>query len=275
MEQLVKAAPPGKMRFTNYGKGVTFWESDAEAGRFVNDYQEVISADNYWFTDPGICVPSQGGVLVGGGNPLAPADCRLAANYGVTVERLRGLVRPVGSKPVWNFVELGHPFTDPAAPSITGPQIRAAVWSGLIHGARGVIYFNHSFGGPCLSQHVLRDSCGQSVRGTVASLNQQITHLAPVLNAPFLDGYVSVDGAVDVAAKIVGDSVYLLTGARQNGPGTADFRLTCGDATDVTVVDEDRTIPVRNGVFSDTFIDGNAVHIYLLPGAGSACGISR
>jgi hypothetical protein len=78
-----------------------------------------------------------------------------------------------------------------------------------------------------------------------------------------------------VAAKIVGDSVYLLTGARQNGPGTADFRLTCGDATDVTVVDEDRTIPVRNGVFSDTFIDGNAVHIYLLPGAGSACGISR
>jgi hypothetical protein len=41
----------------------------------------------------------------------------------------------------------------------------------------------------------------------------------------------------------------------------------------VTVVDEDRTSAVRDGAFSDTFADGNAVHIYLLPGAGSACGI--
>jgi len=273
MEQLVGSAPPGKMRFTNYGKGVTFWESDAEAGRFVNDYQEVVSADNYWFTDPGICAPSQGGALVAGGNPLAPGECRLAANYGATVERLRGLVRPVGSKPVWNFVEVGHPFTDPSAPSITGPQIRAAVWSGLIHGARGVIYFNHSFGGSCISQHVLRDACGESIRDTVTTLNHQITRLAPVLNAPFLDGYASTDGAVDVAAKMLGDNIYLLAGSRQLEPGTADFRLSCGDATAVTVVDEDRTIAVRDGAFSDTFADGNAVHIYLLPGAGSACGI--
>jgi hypothetical protein len=44
-----------------------------------------------------------------------------------------------------------------------------------------------------------------------------------------------------------------------------------GDAT-VTVIDEDRTIPVTDGAFTDTFADGNAVHIYRIDG-GSDCGV--
>ena len=47
-------------------------------------------------------------------------------------------------KPIWNFVEVGHPFTESNAPTITGPQIRAAVWHSIIAGARGIIYFNHT-----------------------------------------------------------------------------------------------------------------------------------
>ena len=54
----------GILRYTNYGKGVTFWESDSEAGRFVNNYQDVVSADNYWFTDPNICFASEGGTML-------------------------------------------------------------------------------------------------------------------------------------------------------------------------------------------------------------------
>ena len=265
MEKVVQAAAPTQMKFTNYGKGVTFWESDDEAGRFVNEYQDVVSADNYWFTDPAICDASQGGALVGDGSPLPESECRLAANYGATVDRVRGLVEPAGSKPVWTFVEVGHPSSEPSAPTITGPEIRAAVWSGLIHGARGVIYFNHSFGGSCLSQHVLRDQCGAGVRSDVTSLNQQIMRLAPVLNAPFVDDYVTAKGAVDVAAKILDGSMYILSGSRQDGPGTVDFKVACGDATEATVVDEDRSIPVKNGAFIDRFDDGNSVHIYELP----------
>ena len=103
-------------------------------------------------------------------------------------QQLRSLIKPAFSKPVWAFVEVGHPFTENDAPTITGPEIRAAVWSSLIHGARGIIYFNHSFGGTCPTQHILRDPCGDEVKPWVTAVNRQIAGLAPVLNAPFLDG---------------------------------------------------------------------------------------
>ncbi len=51
----------GRFRYNNYGKGVAFWETDAEAARFVNDFQDVVSADTYWFTDNDICSQSEGG----------------------------------------------------------------------------------------------------------------------------------------------------------------------------------------------------------------------
>ena len=33
-----------RFRFANYGKGVSFWESDAQAEQFVDDYQNVVSS---------------------------------------------------------------------------------------------------------------------------------------------------------------------------------------------------------------------------------------
>ena len=42
------------MRYNNYGKGVMFWETNAQAARFVNDFQQVVSTDIYWFTDPNV-----------------------------------------------------------------------------------------------------------------------------------------------------------------------------------------------------------------------------
>ena len=135
--ELLKALPGQTLVYSNYGKGVTFWEGDENAATFVNDFQSFVSADNYWFTDPNICGPSEGGAILAGGQELEPGKCRLAANYGWTVSRLRSLIQPAMSKPVWAFVEVGHPFTQNQAPTITGPEIRAAVWSSLIHGARG------------------------------------------------------------------------------------------------------------------------------------------
>ena len=47
-----------RLRFANYGKGVLLWQSDADAARFINgrtgpnSFQQVVSADLYWFTDP-------------------------------------------------------------------------------------------------------------------------------------------------------------------------------------------------------------------------------
>jgi hypothetical protein len=257
-----------RLRYTNYGKGVTFWESNAEASRFVNQYQDIVSVDNYWFTDSYICGASEGGSFYAG-NQLSQAQCRLAANYGRTIDRVRSLVSPAGSKPVWGFVEVGHPGTDGG--SIQPAQVAGAVWSSLIHGARGIIYFNHSFGGSCQTQHALRESCYASVRAVVTTVDSQIKALAPVLNAPFADGVVKGSGGVDVSTKWYNGHFYVLAGANTASGGTGTFTLPCVGGASVTVLNENRTLPIANGAFSDKFADGNAVHIYRLDG-GSSCG---
>jgi hypothetical protein len=271
--ELLKTMPEQSLVYSNYGKGVTFWEGDADAATFLNEFQDVVSADNYWFTDPFICGPSEGGAVLAGGQQLEPEKCRLAANYGWTVSKLRSLIKPAFSKPVWAFVEVGHPFTENDAPTITGPEIRAAVWSSLIHGARGIVYFNHSFGGTCPTQHILRESCGDEIRPWVTAVNRQIAGLAPVLNAPFLDGALAHAAGVDATVKVHGNDLYVFAGSAQPGPQEAEFTLGClpGTTITATVLDEDRTVAISNGAFRDTFADGNAVHLYRIDGAAAAC----
>lgn len=271
--EMRKTVPAGQLVYANYGKGVTFWETNEQAAAFVNEFQDVVSADNYWFTDPYICGSSEGGGVFAAGAALTPEKCRLAANYGWTVDRVRSLVQPALSKPVWAFVEVGHPFTDPTAPTISGPEIRAAVWSSLIHGARGIVYFNHNFGGPCLSQHVLREACGDAVRPWVTDVNAQITRLAPVLNSPFLDNALSHGPGVSAAVKVYGGSLYVLAGSAQAGQQDALFQLNCLAGTDsaVAVLDENRSVTMTKGAFSDHFADGNAVHLYRIDGAAASC----
>ena len=142
----------GRLRYTNYGKGVMFWENDAQAAQFVNlPFLGVVSNDIYWMTDPnGAVANHRYGTLPSG--------------YGFTVDKMRRLDALDGQrKPIWNFVEVGWPFTESAAQggrAIAPAEVRAAVWHSLIAGARGIIYFNHSFAGPCTTHHVLRSSCG-------------------------------------------------------------------------------------------------------------------
>ena len=274
VQQQSVADLPGdtRFRFTNYGKGVTFWWDDATAARFVNEFQDVVSADNYWFTDEYLCGPTEGGVLLGSDVRLTPRICHLAANYGRTVDRVRNLVEPSGSRPVWAFVELAHPFAENDWPTITPAQVRGAVWSSLIHGARGIVYFNHSFGGDCESQHVLRDPCFAATRKAVTTLDRQITRLAPVLNAPDAEQVTTVAGAVDTLTKRFDGRFYVIAGSAQPARQQAAFRLSCvGDAT-VTVIDEGRTLRMGSGTFTDEFADGNAVHVYRVDGADT-CGL--
>ena len=332
----IRASLPGdgRLRFSNFGKGVTFWLNDAEAARYVNDFQDVVSADNYWFTDENICSGTEGGTLIAGGAALSPAECHRAANYGATVRRLRELVSPAGSKPVWAFVELGHPAGESDWPTITPPEVRAAVWQSLIAGARGIIYFNHSFGGPHETQHILRDGTEPNspyapIRSVVTAMNREIASLAPVLNSPTVtSGWSHSAGTTAMvkwengktskgkkkcrskkgkakkkckkkakgkanAAKAkkkckskksrkkrkkcrsnknaTAGRLYVFAGSA-GAPVEGRFSVPCvGDST-AAVVDEGRSIPVRNGSFSDHFANGDAIHIYRID-AGAPCGL--
>jgi hypothetical protein len=252
-----------RMRYNNYGKGVMFWENDEQARRFVNDFQQVVSSDTYWFTDPDLAVASQGGKLLNAGRPLTPPQTLRAANYGYTIERMRAL--DTTGKPIWSFVEVGWPFTKTALEggrSIQPAEVRAAVWHSIIAGARGIIYFNHSFGGPHLSQHCLREPAYAAVRATVKSTNELITQLAPVLNAPFADGLVTTGPLIRTMVKFYHDNYYVFASNRENEAITPTFLLSGIEIGTATVIGEERTIPIIDGRFSDSFPDGNAIHIY-------------
>jgi hypothetical protein len=256
----------GRMRYNNLGKGVMFWETDAQAERFVNGFQYVVSADIYWFTDPNVSGSSEGGKLLNGGRPLTPTQTRRAANYGYTVDRMRALDAMDGQrKPIWNFVEVGWPFTETAAQgarAIQPAEVKAAVWHSIIAGARGIIYFNHSFGGPNQSQHCLREPAYAAVRASIKSTNQLVTQLAPVLNAQFADGFVSAGPSVRTMAKSHDNKYYVFAGSKENAASTPTFSLSGVDSGTATVIGEDRAIPISNGRFLDSFSDGNAIHIY-------------
>jgi F5/8 type C domain len=259
----------GRARYANYGKGVAFWQTDAQAQRFVNEFQQLVSADIYWFTDP---------------NERSRPGYRLAASYGWTVDRLRALDamdrRPWedanGRKPIWNFVESGWPFTESAAQggrAITGPELRAAVWHSLIAGARGIIYFQHSFGGPHVGDHHTIRSNSEGTRPAVTAVNAQIRNLAPVLNAPTVEGLVTGSPGLRTMAKRQGGRFWVFAGRTQNGGQTSNtISLPCvGNAT--AVVDgEGRSVPLTGGSLTDSFADGNAIHIYRIEG-GSTCGL--
>jgi hypothetical protein len=261
----------GRMRYTNFDYGVTFVESDAEASLFVNGgFQDVVSADNYWFSDKDICTAEHGGAMLGDGHALSTDECRRAANYGATVARLRKLEGE--ARPVWAFVEVGHPYAEASWPTITPPEMQAAVWHSLIAGARGIIYFNHSFGAPNVTPNVLRDPAYASMREAVTAVNARITALAPVLNAPTVTSGWSDGSGTKTMVKWAGGHFYVFSGSAGSAVESS-FSMPCvGDAT-ATVLDENRTLPVAGGSFTDSFADGNAVHVYRLDG-GATCGLA-
>ena len=264
----------GRARYSNYGKGVAYWNSNSDAEQYVNDFQQLVSVDVYWFTDPGgACTQWEGGrMFTNATRALTAAECRRASNYGAVVERMRFLDAMDGRRmPIWNFVEVGTPFSNGG--TITAPQIRAAVWHSIISGARGILYFQHSFGGSCISHNSLRDSCGAAVRPMVKSVNAQIKALAPVLNAPTVTSGWTTGSTTKATVKWQGGHFYLFAGSANNVSSTSSFSIPCvGNAT-ATVLGENRTVPVSGGSFSDSFADGNAVHIYRIDG-GSSCGLT-
>src|SRR5208337_2998986 len=112
----------------------------------------------------------------------------------------------------------------------------------------------------------------------VQNTDALVEQMAPVLNSPTADGYVTVSdpgyengvtvsdfSGIEVTAKDDNGQFYILSDTRDSETQTnipATFTLADKNATSVTVIGENRTIPVTNGVFTDTFATGASVHIY-------------
>ena len=285
--------PIGEKPITQgFGKGVLFWESDAQAARFLT-YSATLSADSYWMTDSALEAPSQGGCNLlpgsaracgnGSGPGLTTAQRALPANYAYDVTELERLQALNGrSKPVTVDVETGCPLNDGAC--TTPAAMRAAAWHAIIAGARGIIWFQHNFSGPCVDDNTFYDgsnpsspmyNCRQTpgvtlhdVVKSVSAFNHEIARLNGVLLSPFAEHYVMI-GRVDVSvmAKYSHGVFYVFaaSGRPVRPPARGQvvtFRLAGGYTGPVRVIGEHRILHAVRGVFTDIFANADSVHVY-------------
>lgn len=281
MQAMENEVPEGFLKWANYGKGVLEWETDQQASGFVNGAwaTDVVSADKYWFTDP----------------TIAAAD-RKGAKYGDDIARMRHLdglsggTAPADRQPIWAVIEAGHPFTEPSPQSltITPAQMQSAAWHAVIGGARGIEWFVHNFNEPWGMVTRNCETACTANRDAMASINARLNQLATVLNSDYADNYVTPSSNIRAMAKIggndaaFGNGIYTFAGAGWSeftnpGPqtGTLTFQQNTNPNTGqpygcpsaATVLYESRTVPVTTigpgqCRITDTFADGNAVHIY-------------
>ncbi len=169
-------------------------------------------------------------------------------------------------KPVWMALEttnIGGDTPHPPTPTTT----KAEVWMSLIHGARGIIYFCHTWdsNGNLISETGLLDDTAMSA--AVKIINAQIIALAPILNTQSVGNGVTTASSstaipVDTMLKRYSEFTYLFAVSMRPGTTTATFTLRDFPATaSAEVIDESRTLPVTNGVFQDIF-SNYSVHIY-------------
>ena len=290
-----------------YGKGVLFWETPRQAAQFLK-FSDILSADSYWLTDDDLQVASQGGCALlprsatacgtGDGSGLTAAQAHLPANYAYDVTHLEYLEALNGpSKPVVVDIETGCPFSGGSSRGncATPPQTVAAAWHALIAGARGIIWFQHNFSGPCVDFRTFMTgstpsspnyNCQQTpgvtlhdVVNVITAFNHEVTSLTNVLLAPTIIGYLRTKGDVSTLVKAHGGSCYVFSGSgRPASPPprnqTVTFRVADRYTGRVVVVDEDRTLSAQAGIFKDTFANANTIHIYRIP-AGSATSHNR
>lgn len=231
------------------------------------------------------------------------ADQRLrTCHYGDMIDILRTYQAGGGHfpAPLGVYIENGQPFSSASGPTTTlsstirSAELNSAVWSTIIHGARCIKYFNHTFSDGNESLDNLANAYYSSAHNGDAvsiyaqskSTNALVTQMAPVINSSFADGFATVSPAPSGLTDFSGFDLMVKYQNRGTAPlgapnnkfylfvmprysptltnQTATFTIKNTGASQVTVINESRTISITNGgtQFVDTFATSDTVHIY-------------
>lgn len=262
----------GRFLHANFGNGIlrTFWATHTMADHVA--LMDSSSADKYTYTSPDVADIIDGAHDAPdwpNGTPV-----QRAYSYGWQADQMRRFQNPASLKPVWTFVETARPYLNEAgAGTITPDQIEGAVWSALIHEARGIAYFQHNNDGAYGGNYSIVQI--PAVHTKVKAINEKVLSLAPVLNTQsYYNTTVTVNGfdyhrftfnnGTDTMLKTYNGNAYIFAALGMgHSTGSKTFTVPAGvTGTTVTVVGESRTISVVGGQFSDTFANEYTHHVY-------------
>ncbi len=161
----LKAADPTRPVMLNLGQGVAWdgWYGRGERSHHPEDYplyikgSDIVSFDIY---------------------PAVHENAEVRGKLWFVANGVDRLVKWSGADHIpWNCIECTH--IGNAQLKATPQQVRFEVWSSIIHGSRGLIYFVHQFA-PKFREAALLDD--PDMLKAVTTLNQPIALLEPVLN---------------------------------------------------------------------------------------------
>ena len=194
--------------------------------------------------------------------PVNSNDSNVRDNLGMVangIDNLRNWCKD--QKPVWTWIETTQIGKDsPRKP--TPEEVKTEVWMALIHGAKGIGYFCHSFYPDSDEAALLHD---KTMLAGIQKINRQITFLAPVLNSEDGSNYgaevksSNSNVSIDILTKSYKTDNFIFAVCMKNEVTHATFKVTSGE--DVEVLGENRTIKIINGQFDDHF-EGYEVHLY-------------
>ncbi len=248
--QRLRKVDPSRPVMLNLGQGVAWdgWYGRGSRSRHPEDYPkylegcDIASFDIY---------------------PAVHDSPEVAGKLWFVAQGVERLVQwSADRKIVWNCLEctrISNPDRKP-----TPHEVRCEAWMSLIHGSRGLIYFVHQFK-PNFREAALFDD-SEMLKG-VTALNRQIKKLAPVLNSPAALDKVLVksdNSAVPIVMTVRRHegATWIFAVAVRDGATTAEFTLKDKpEIKSVEVLDENRKLPVHDGVFKDRF-EAWDVHLY-------------
>lgn len=221
---------------------------------------DVGAIDVYWFSlntaalcGTGECSQAAGGYWYNGGsynqNPLTTAQTKCGCRYGDMLRPVYGTSVGAASPNyewAWHgtypipMVAIVEDSVQPGSglgTTITPPEMNWAVWSSIIHGARALIWFDHSWGNTCDATHnpnsadFVATTCAQSpyagqsvsVTDQVDTTDDQVKAFAPEINSQTALGYASVSPAPTTFGGVELRAVYDTRSADCNGDSSCFY----------------------------------------------------
>jgi hypothetical protein len=272
-----RALHDGRFLHANFGNGIlrTFW-STATMPQHVQ-LMDSASADKYTYTSPGVADIIDG-VHDAPDWPNGVPVPR-AYSYGWQADQMKRFQDPAHLRPIWTFIESAQPYiSEPGAREILPDEIEGAVWSALIHEARGIAYFQHNNGTVNCTANYSIVEC-PAVHSKVKQINAKVKSLAPVLNTQsYYNEQIVHNGTTfyrynfnndtDTMLKALHGYAYIFAGIGMgHATGSKTFTLPPGiSGTSVEVVGESRTLSaVQNPTYSKTFNCIGAAQTWTVP----------